>query len=266
MDSYDGAEHRKIKNMKTGIVSFSSQICNATIIKEKGATPASSFNILIWQQYIGDENRSNLFPALTDVYARKRHIRENGMEKFKDGSVFFYDLHDGKMLYLSTQHSLFNRKHHPFLLCKCQRGQGLVDSEHICEPISHTEQVRFWERSKRRWDSKRSRSGAASWSMKNHVDWIDENNVGISHFVFHPNELRRDSLRFDVFHLRCSITRRLMVYLRKFMIKQTTEVMCQFSELLLTFWPEYNVLLWNISKPFASLTGSELLSFIKHTP
>ena len=42
--------------------------------------------------------------------------------------------------------------------------------------------------------------------------------------------------------------------------------MSTFSDLLLTFWSEYNVLIWNINKPFASMTGSELLSFIEHTP
>ena len=48
MDNYDGAEHRKMKNNKTGIVSFSFQIFKATTIKETEMLPADSLNILTW--------------------------------------------------------------------------------------------------------------------------------------------------------------------------------------------------------------------------
>ena len=34
-----------------------------------------------------------------------------------------YDMHDVKMVYMFlTQHSQWNRKHHPFLFCKCRKG------------------------------------------------------------------------------------------------------------------------------------------------
>ena len=266
IDSYDGAEHQKIKKKKTGVVSFSSKMFNSTTIKQEGGSCAGSLNILTWQQYIGDEKLCNLIPALDEVYKRKKAIRDNGMDKLNGGRASIYDLHDGKMLYLLTQHSLFNRKHHPFLLCKCHRGEGVTDSEHVCTPILHADQIKYWERSKRRWDNKRERSGNDAWSKKQHMDWIDTDNFGISHFGFHPDELRRDSLRFDVFHLRCAVTRRIMSCLRAYMMKQTTDIMSTFSDLLLTFWSEYNVLIWNINKPFASMTGSKLLSFIEHTP
>ena len=53
-------------------------------------------------------------------------------------------------------------------------------------------------------------------SKKKHMDWVDENNFGISHFGLHPDLLRRDNMRFDVFHCRSSITRMMMGNLRKF--------------------------------------------------
>ena len=38
-----------------------------------------------------------------------------------------------------------------------------------------------------------------------------------------------------------------------------------FSELLSNFWSDYNVLLWNMDKPFSKLKGPELLKFITNT-
>ena len=47
---------------------------------------------------------------------------------FKGGTVIdHYDIHDGKILYNLVQHSLWSRKYHPFVLCKCKRGQAVVN-------------------------------------------------------------------------------------------------------------------------------------------
>ena len=104
-----------------------------------------------------------------------------------------------------------------------------------------------------------------TYNRSSHMDWIDAQNLGISHFGFHPNLLRRDNIRFDVFHLRCAITRRLMAYLRKFMLQQPTELIVKFGELLLTFWRNHCVLVWNTNRPFSSFIGKELLAFINNT-
>ena len=55
-----------------------------------------------------------------------------------------------------------------------------------------------------------------------------------------------------------------MDYLRKFMTKQSFEMKEKFSELLLTFLSEFNVLVWNLNYPFSSYIGSELLTFIEN--
>ena len=70
------------------------------------------------------------------------------------------------MLYLLTQHSLWNRTHHPFLLCTCKRGEGVVDSDHQCKILSHEDQLNFWNRSFRRWNDKIQRSGPENYSIK----------------------------------------------------------------------------------------------------
>ena len=173
------------------------------------------------------------------------------------------------MLCLLTSHSLHNRQHHPFLLCKCLRGQGFSDENHECKIISHDNQINHWNRSKKRWERNASKeqvsSKKGSHSKKKHMDWIDENNFGISHFGLHPAFLRRDNMRFDVFHCRCSITRRRMSNLRKFILKQSTEMMKKFSDLLLEFWTDCHVLCWNLEKAFTSFNGKELLIFIQST-
>ena len=71
--------------------------------------------------------------------------------------------------------------------------------------------MKYWGRSLRRWDDKRLISDANNvYTKKKHREWCDINNVGITHFGLHPDEFRRDDIRFDIFHLRCAITRKLM--------------------------------------------------------
>ena len=271
IDSFDGAQHRRTSKERTNIVSFSSQMLTLNSIKAGYSTSASR-NILTWQQMIGTESYANLMPVLEPIYERKKEINNNNLRiesdcKFmnKNSKITLYDLHDGKMLYLLTQHSLYNRKFHPFLLCKCQRGEGVINNmNHECKIISHEEQIHYYNRSIKRWKNKRIKRGDTTYNIKKHMDWIDEENYGISHFGIHPDQLRRDKIRFDVFHLRCAITRRLMDYLRKFIIKQSEELKKEFSDMLLTFLTSYNVLVWNYNWTFSSYLGHELLNFIEN--
>ena len=149
LDSYDGAEHRWTLKKKTSIISFSSQLFTPAIVNS-GLSAAESVNILTWQQMIGDEKVCNLFPALEEIYERKKVLRK------ENPNVFFYKLHDGKMHYLLNQHSLYSRKNYPFLMCNCKRGQGVKDGEHQCTMIMDDEYEETMKRSKRRWDRKRS--------------------------------------------------------------------------------------------------------------
>ena len=266
LDSYDGAEHSRTEKTNTNVVSFSSKIVSSGTIKS-GLTTGKSMDILTWQQIKCDEKLSTMLPALTDVFQnRAEMIQNNAHKQISDGSEFcFYDLHDGKMLYLLTQHSLFNRKNKPFLLCSCQRGEAIEDG-HKCQITSDAETIRLWKRSLHRWNDKRSRlKEGERWEKKEHMDWIDNKNNGISHFGIYPKYLLPSRIRFDVFHLRCAVTRRMMVYTRTFIQRGPARLVSSFSDLLLTFMTEYNVLLWNMKKPFSKLKGNELLSFINGT-
>ena len=46
--------------------------------------------------------------------------------------IVFYDLHDGSMLYLLTKYFFYKKKYYLFVLCKGQRGQGVIDENHQC--------------------------------------------------------------------------------------------------------------------------------------
>ena len=67
---------------------------------------------------------------------------------------------------------------------------------------------------------------------------------GISHFGVRPTVLRHERIRFDTFHLKCSITKRFMGYLRHFNLNQSTHIMELTSKLLSTFWTEFHAFIF----------------------
>ena len=258
LDSYDGANHKR----DSSVISFSSQMTSSTIVKNTVGA-GSSLNILTWMQLEAAEKAANLFPVIKSIYKEKHELREKQAELETEVKYCFQDVHDGKMAYSLTQHSLFNRKYNPFLLCSCNRGDGVKNVDHVCKILTEKEQRDLWNRSLRRWNNKTARD--ATYKYFEHMDYVDQHNLGVSHFGIHPDHLPRNSIRFDVFHLRCAITRRLMSTLRKFIICQKVEVVQKFSDKILsTFWNKYKVLIWNLNKPFACFLGTELLAFIRN--
>lgn len=124
IDSYDGAEHLNTGKRNTSIISFSSTMISTSYIA-KGEDAASSFDILTWQQIIAAETASNIFPVVENVFQNKKEIFDTLNNNDNDIKFSYYEVHDGRMIYMLTQHSLFNRKHHPFVLCKCKTGDGV---------------------------------------------------------------------------------------------------------------------------------------------
>ena len=176
-----------------------------------------------------------------------------------------YKLHDGKMSHLLTGHALYNRKHHPFLLCTCQCGDGLKPG-HVCTPVTHARTLEMWEKSRKRWEYKLSKlKEGETYTKKDHMDFVDKYLLGISHFGIHPEYLPRDLIRFDAFHLRCAITRRILSHLRKFILVSSNDIIDKFTKVLECFWSEHCVLVFIMMKPLSSLQGSECLNFIKNS-
>ena len=236
IDSYDGAIHSNTDKKETNVVSYSSQLLTSSTVSA-GAKPASSWNILTWMQISGKEKCANIFPAIQDVYKEKRLLRADNT----NANIDCYEMHDGKMIYQLTQHSLYSRKHHPMLLCKCKRGEGVRDLDHSCTIIGDSDQLEYYNRSERRWNRKRESPEGASYLVSDHCDWCDINNFGITHFGLHANLLPHSSIRFDIFHLRQAITKKLMEYFRRFMRGQSIETMDKFDEILIKIWGSFCV-------------------------
>ena len=93
-----------------------------------------------------------------------------------------------------------------------------MDSNHECKIIPQDYQVTRYERSAGRWELKRNRVGEKNYSCKAYMDWIDPENIVVSHFGLHPNQLQRDKIRFDVFYLRGAVIRQMMGNLQKLLI------------------------------------------------
>ena len=57
-----------------------------------------------------------------------------------------------------------------------------------------------------------------------------------------------------------------MDHLRKFILKQSTNLIKRFADdVLSTFWSKMLILIWNTNHPFSPFIGSELLLFITNT-
>ena len=219
---------------------------------------------MTWQQVQGTENLETMIASTSKYFEEKKEVRDN-IEDEKRKNYCYYDLHDGKMLYLLTQHSSWSRKFHPFLLCECKRGEGVKNNNnHQCKLIDSKTQVELFDRSARRYNRKHEKAvrEGKEYSKKDHMDWVDEKNKGVSHFGTHPSILPRENLRFDTFHMKCSITRKLMSYLRTFILNQEPNVIDGFtSTVLKKIWNDYHIFIWNNRKNFSSFLGNELALF-----
>ena len=65
-------------------------------------------------QVLGEGQWINVISAIKKDYEERQEVIKQ-ICKDKDINITCYDLRDEKMLYLLTQHLLYNRKHHSFL-------------------------------------------------------------------------------------------------------------------------------------------------------
>jgi len=154
IDSFDAANHNITDTGGTSVITYSSQVFSADTIL-KGYTTSESLNILTWQQVQGKKSSNVVFPSILEHYNSKKELQDRVFIK-DDFKLNLYDMHNEKMLIL-TQHSLYNQKHHPFLLCHCRHGRGVEMYEsHECKIINHEEQIYLYNRSSMRYRMKSS--------------------------------------------------------------------------------------------------------------
>ena len=123
LSCFDGAEAIRSEKQVKGVISFSSLLLTPKLVNEGVLLAGSSFNILTWMQILGKEELAVMKPCLMEYFNNRRELFEKRSKPslLPNQNVCLYDMHDGKLLYLLSQHSMWNRKNHPFLLCKCKR-------------------------------------------------------------------------------------------------------------------------------------------------
>ena len=149
INSFDGAQHVNTDEGITNVTSYSALLfSNETVFN--GISTAESSSILTWKQVIGKEEPCSVMASVSNHYNEKTLLKL----KFNDMGyhVYMYDMHDGKMLYILSGHGMWNRKHYPFLLCKCNRAKGVNNPGHVCKMMSHSEHSSFYHESLHKWD------------------------------------------------------------------------------------------------------------------
>ena len=146
-------------------------------------------------------------------------------------------------------------------------GESFITPNHVCKMLTNQDSVEKWDNSLKHWNKCLRHRRYPGYDKNKHRDWADEKNLGVTHFGFHPNLFPPDKIRFDCFHLKCAITRRLMTYLREFLLEQSESLFREFANSILAkFYKAYHVYCWNNKKNFSSFKGNELALFVGSIP
>ena len=96
-----------------------------------------------------DDLPQNVLPVVNGVYQEIidviKQIQNIGI-KYDEKEYIIYDMHDGKILYLLTQHSLYDRRYKPFILCKISWVEGVQKIYHKCMVLTDFQQLHYYAR------------------------------------------------------------------------------------------------------------------------
>ena len=95
-----------------------------------------------------------------------------------------------------------------------------------------------------------------------HREWCDEHNIGITHFGVNPDKLQIELLRYDEFHLRSAMTRKLLSYFRDVIDVYDYETLQNFFSYFDNLWGKYFSSQSILNKPLTRLQGKHCVSFI----
>ena len=268
--SFDGAEAFRTRKNLTSVVTMSSFLFTKELLEQGMLTAGTSLDILTWLQLLAKEEIVILDEVTKNYYELRTRFNKKDLklDVENDGTgieVYCYDTHDGKMIYELTQHSSWSRKHHPYVLCKCSKGESTKSSNHICQKISDKDYERHWTYSKERFEQEVAKD--AEYTKESHRKWCDEENLGITHFGIDPRKFPLSTIRFDVFHLFMAITRKVMGCVRDYTNRRPRKFRNQFTrEVLEEIWKSnFHVSVWNNGLAFGCFQGNELFKFIQES-
>ena len=155
-------------------------------LREQIKTTATSSNILTWMQSITDESRATISPLVMDIYKQQQTLRAASTITRNGCTFCYYQVHDAKLIYMLCQHAQWSRILKPFLLCKCNRGEGARNKNHVCSIVLDAEQLILYNKSEAKWNKNKS---SPNYTEEVHQLWVVEKNYGISKQGIHPNLL-----------------------------------------------------------------------------
>ena len=257
----DGAVHNALSNKNNGIVTYSISLVSRNLVKYLGITPLSATNIITQCQVNGPENRGILY-----VVTKDRFNEFNNVKQFSGINLPFYDMADAKALYSLLGHSHWQRKHRPFLGCACSKGDGGKD-DHICVQWTNETYSEKFKKSKLRWSKREAiaRLRKVPYTIEDHKDWCDQKNDGICHFGVVPERYNfASSIRYDVFHGRGNIGKKMLAYIHKMLDGNYTNLE-QFAFFLRTLknWGDYEISPWLTGDGVTRLKGVHIKQFVK---
>ena len=167
----DGASHEMTRAKEANVITRFIAMFSGRSINRNKMLVSNPKSILTLLQAQAKESWFNVEQLLGKYYDE---VNNDSLLKGvidDDKSVEFYNLHDGKMLYLLTQHSQWSRKHHPFLSCKCKKGKAVHNGQnHTCTMMSNDEYIRLHTRSKKAYCARLASPNFQNYTEKQHKD------------------------------------------------------------------------------------------------
>ena len=126
--------------------------------------------------------------------------------------------------------------------------------------------------SKEQWENRaklsevRRKNNIKEYDLATHRDWVDQKNMGISHFGAIPLDYKISNMLIDIFHGRGNVYKVCLTYIRKILRGNWTAITA-FAQMLNGWnsWDDYNVVTWILAKPMSSLRGDHTLEFSERT-
>ena len=81
-------------------------------------------------------------------------LRETSRSIIDGCCFYFYQMHDAKLIYLLIQHAQWSRNMKAFLLCDCNKRDGVINDEYTCVIVLDKEQLLLYKKSENRWMKK----------------------------------------------------------------------------------------------------------------
>ena len=84
--------------------------------------------------------------------------------------------------------------------------------------------------SKEQWDNRtklteiRAKNRMKEYDLATHRNWVDQKNMGISHFGAVPMDYNISSIRLDIFHGRGNVHKVCLTYIRKLLKGNWTSI------------------------------------------